>query len=82
MKVYQTKAKKLHGTDFHEVRRKTLRRTIESKNTKFGKIDIKVSRLGNDIVKITPEYEDCKKIAKKFNISLIEVIKSVSSTEK
>ena len=70
------------GVRFHEVRRKTLRRTIESQNTKFGKIDIKVSRLGNDIVKITPEYEDCKKIAKKFNISLIEVIKSVSSTEK
>ena len=70
------------GVRFHEVQRKTLQRTIESKNTKFGKIDIKVSRLGNDIVKITPEYEDCKKIAKKFNIPLIEVIKSVSSTEK
>ncbi len=70
------------GVRFHEVQRKTLQRTIESKNTKFGKIDIKVSRLGNDIVKITPEYEGCKKIAKKFNIPLIEVIKSVSSTEK
>ena len=70
------------GVRFHEVQRKTLQRTIESRNTKFGKINIKVSRLGNDIVKITPEYEDCKKIAKKFNIPLIEVIKSVSSTEK
>jgi uncharacterized protein (DUF111 family) len=70
------------GVRFHEVQRKTLQRTIESKNIKFGKINIKVSRLGNDIVKITPEYEDCKKIAKKFNIPLIEVIKSVSSMEK
>ena len=70
------------GVRFHKVQRETLQRTIESKNTKFGKIDIKVSRLGNDMVKITPEYEDCKKIAKKFNIPLVEVIKSVSSTEK
>ncbi|MDP3296394.1 MAG: nickel pincer cofactor biosynthesis protein LarC [Thermodesulfovibrionia bacterium] len=70
------------GVRFYETQRKILQRTIESVDTKFGKIKVKISRLGADMVKITPEYEDCKKIAKKFNIPLIEVIKSVSSTEK
>ncbi len=70
------------GVRFYQTQRKTLQRTIESVDTKFGKVKVKVSRLGTDIVKITPEYEDCKKTAKKFRVPLIEVIKSVSSIER
>jgi uncharacterized protein (DUF111 family) len=67
------------GLRFYEAERRTLHRAIEPVDTKFGRIRVKISRLGDDILKITPEYDDCKKIAKKFNIPLIEVIKTVDT---
>ena len=65
------------GIRFYEVQRKILDRKIMSVDTKYGKIKVKVSKYGDDVVKITPEYEDCKKIAKKLNIPLIEIVKAV-----
>ena len=65
------------GVRFYEAQRKMLRRTIESIDTKFGKIRVKVSRYGDRILKITPEYEDCKRIAKRLNVPLKEALKAV-----
>ncbi len=65
------------GLRFYEAQRKTLHREIKSVDSKFGKINIKISRFGNHILKAVPEYRDCRKIAKKFNIPLLEVMKSI-----
>lgn len=59
--------------------RKTLEREIRTAKTKYGKVNVKVSRLENGKEKISVEYEDCKKIAKKFNIPLLEVMKAINS---
>mgnify|MGYP001584883687 CR=1 FL=1 len=67
------------GLRFYSVGRKTLDREIKKLNTKFGKINLKFSKLGDKAVRTTPEYEDCKRLAKKLNLPLLEVIKSVSS---
>jgi hypothetical protein len=67
------------GLRFYRADRITLDREITSKSTKYGKVRIKKSKRGKEIQKVSPEYEDCKKIAKKFNIPLLEVIKAVSS---
>ncbi|KAF0143918.1 MAG: hypothetical protein FD156_2300 [Nitrospirae bacterium] len=67
------------GLRFYSAGRKTLDREIKNLNTKFGKINLKLSKLGDKTVRITPEYEDCKRLAKKLNLPLLEVIKSVSS---
>lgn len=69
------------GLRFYEAQRKTLHREIKSVDSKFGKINIKISRFGNHILKAVPEYRDCRKIAKKFNIPLFEVIKSIASPD-
>ncbi len=69
------------GLRFYEAQRKTLHREIKSVDSKFGKINVKISRLGNDILNATPEYRDCRKIAKKFNIPLLEVMKSAASPD-
>ena len=66
------------GLRFYEVGRRTLDRQIRAVNTKFGKIKVKISDLGDDIIKYTPEYEDCRKIAKKLNVPLLDVIKMVN----
>jgi uncharacterized protein (TIGR00299 family) protein len=65
------------GLRFHEVRRKTLERSIKPVKTRYGSIKVKISRSGRGRVKVTPEYEDCKKIARKFNIPLLDVLKEV-----
>ncbi|MEK6582810.1 MAG: nickel pincer cofactor biosynthesis protein LarC [Nitrospirota bacterium] len=67
------------GLRFYSAGRKTLGREIKKLDTKFGKINLKLSKLGDKTIRITPEYEDCKRLAKKLNLPLLEVIKSVSS---
>jgi uncharacterized protein (TIGR00299 family) protein len=67
------------GLRFYRADRKTLQREIMSMDTKYGRVRLKKARLGKEIQKVSPEYEDCKKIAKKFNIPLLEVLKAVSS---
>jgi uncharacterized protein (TIGR00299 family) protein len=65
------------GLRFYNAGRKILQREIKPKSTKYGEVRVKESRLGKEIQRVSPEYEDCKRIAKKFNIPLIEVIKTV-----
>ena len=65
------------GLRFYEAKRRILQREIKIIDTEFGKVRVKFSRLGDDILKATPEYEDCKRIAKKLNIPLIEVMKKI-----
>ncbi len=65
------------GLRFYETKRSVLQRETKTVYTELGKIRVKVSRLGNEILKITPEYEDCKRIAKRLKIPLIEVMKGV-----
>ncbi|OGW58133.1 MAG: TIGR00299 family protein [Nitrospirae bacterium RBG_16_43_8] len=67
------------GLRFYEADRQTLKREIKKINTALGKVKVKISKLGSRIIKITPEYEDCKKLAKKLNMPLIEVMKKISS---
>jgi uncharacterized protein (TIGR00299 family) protein len=69
------------GIRFYEVQRDILERETRTVTTKLGKINVKVSRLGKEVVRITPEYEDCRKAAKKHNVSLLEVIESVTSQD-
>jgi pyridinium-3,5-bisthiocarboxylic acid mononucleotide nickel chelatase len=65
------------GVRFHEVKRIALERTIKKVDTEFGRMRVKFSRLGDEIVRTTPEYEDCKKIARKRGIPLIQIMKKV-----
>ena len=66
------------GLRFYEAGRKTLEREIKTITTDFGKVKVKISKLGDNIIKITPEYEDCKIIARKLNLPLAEVMKKLN----
>ncbi len=66
------------GVRFYMAKRKILQREIKSRETEYGSIRFKKSHLGKEVEKISPEYEDCKKIAKKYNIPLIDVIRRVT----
>jgi uncharacterized protein (TIGR00299 family) protein len=65
------------GLRFYNVQRRVLQREIKLVNSEFGKVKVKFSRLGNEILKATPEYEDCKKLARKLNIPLIDIMRRI-----
>jgi uncharacterized protein (TIGR00299 family) protein len=69
------------GLRFYDTHRKVLNRSVHVVDTKLGRVRVKISRLDGDVVQLTPEYLDCRKIAEKHNIPLLEVIKSVASLE-
>jgi len=68
------------GLRFYEVSRVVLQRKTKLVDTEFGKVRVKFSRFGNEILKATPEYEDCKRIAKKLKMPLIEVMEKIKIT--
>ncbi len=62
------------GVRMHEVGRKKLSREIKEVDTIYGKIRMKISRHGNEILTVTPEYDDCKKIAEEKQLPIKTVI--------
>jgi uncharacterized protein (DUF111 family) len=64
----------------YEAERMVLQREIKTVDTEYGKVRVKYSKLGKDIVKAVPEYEDCKRIAKKLKMPLVEVMKHVTKS--
>ncbi len=58
------------GVRSYEVNRKKLFRKVITIKTKYGSIRVKTGRCGNDAMTAAPEYEDCKKAAKKSKVPL------------
>jgi uncharacterized protein (DUF111 family) len=57
--------------------RECLEREIITVETGLGEARVKIGYLNGTMVKVQPEYEDCKKIAKKKQASLREVFSLV-----
>jgi uncharacterized protein (DUF111 family) len=53
--------------------RTILHREIQTVQTEYGEVQIKVAKSGQTIVNVQPEYEDCASIARVKNISWREV---------
>jgi uncharacterized protein (TIGR00299 family) protein len=67
------------GVRMHEVGRKKLAREIAEVDTPYGKIRIKVSKRGDEVLTATPEYEDCRRIAEEKNVPLKQVIEEAKN---
>ncbi len=66
------------GVRFYKAGRNVLQRQLKSVNTRFGKVNVKISQIEKNNQKVSAEYEDCKKIASKFDIPLMEVMKTIN----
>jgi len=55
------------------IERVSMPRAIETVETRFGSINVKVARW-NDFVRAVPEYEDCRRAAEKHHVPLLEVM--------
>ncbi len=66
------------GLRYHEMSRETIKREIKKINTEYGEVKIKIASKNNKIINVSPEYEDCRKIAKKYTLPLKKVIADVT----
>jgi uncharacterized protein (TIGR00299 family) protein len=62
------------GVRIIPVERVCLLRETFAVSTPFGDVRVKVARRGEHIINISPEYEDCKEVAKRENIPLKLVV--------
>jgi uncharacterized protein (TIGR00299 family) protein len=62
------------GARIQEVGRKKLSREIKDVDTIYGRVGVKVSKHGNEILTVTPEYDDCRKIAEERKVPLKKVM--------
>ena len=65
------------GVRYYPAKRFKLERSIEERETSLGKVRVKVIREGERLVRVAPEYEECRRLATENGIPLIEVYRIV-----
>ncbi len=62
------------GVRTYSAQRRVLPREFVKVNTSFGEVRIKLSRVNGRILHVSPEYDDCRKLAEEKNVPLQRVI--------
>ncbi|MFQ5450454.1 MAG: nickel pincer cofactor biosynthesis protein LarC [Nitrospinaceae bacterium] len=70
------------GVRFYPVNRITLDREIRTLKSAHGRVKVKLGILDGAIVHIAPEYEDCKKIARRKKLPIQTVYEEILSSAK
>ncbi len=66
------------GIRQYKVRKDMLRREEYDVKTKYGRVRIKQSYFNGNLVRTKPEYEDCKKLAEKHQITISKIENEVT----
>ena len=66
------------GVRYSKYNRVILDRKFTKIETEFGKVSVKLGYYNGKLIRVTPEYEDCKVIAKTMNIPLSNVINNIT----
>jgi len=61
------------GVRYYNVGRTVLDREIKTVKTSWGLIMVKIGKLNEKVIQVSPEYDDCKKTAVKNKISVKEI---------
>jgi len=67
------------GVRLAELPRLKLKRKNVELDTEFGKITAKVGYIGDEMIKISPEYENCQALAKQFNVPVTQIYSAVQA---
>jgi len=59
--------------------RRKLRREFAGVSTAFGKVDVKLGRLGGKVVQAAPEFESAKKLAAKAGVPVKQIFGAVAA---
>lgn len=69
------------GIRITEVGREALERKFIKKETPFGRVTYKEAYYEGRKIKSTPEYEDCRRIAKEKKLSIREIYEALSNLD-
>lgn len=58
------------GLRIQQVGRKKLQRELREVDTPYGKVRVKISKRGDEVLTATPEYEDCRRLAEEKQVPL------------
>lgn len=67
------------GVRYNKYNREILNRKFEKIDTPYGKVSVKLGYHNGKLIKVTPEYEDCKKICEQNNIPLNTLLSEINS---
>ena len=62
------------GVRFFDAKRVALERRFDPVKTPWGEVKVKVGLHGGQVLNATPEFEDCRAIARAANVPLKDVI--------
>jgi len=62
------------GVRSHDVRRTELERRIETVETRYGPVRVKLGLLGGEVVNVSAEYDDCERAANRAGSAVKEVL--------
>lgn len=65
------------GIREYKIHRTKLKRKIETIDTIYGKVNIKKAYYKGEMIKVKPEYEDCKRLAEDKNEPIKKVYEEV-----
>jgi uncharacterized protein (TIGR00299 family) protein len=68
------------GVRYYEAKRRTLERVIETIDTEYGRVRIKVARDGARTLHFQPEYDDCARLAVESGAPLLEVQEAANAS--
>jgi hypothetical protein len=67
------------GVRTYEVTKHMLRRELRQVDTPFGPVRVKAAWLKEQVVNLTPEYEDCRRLARQHGVSIKEIYNAVQA---
>ncbi|WP_105618299.1 nickel pincer cofactor biosynthesis protein LarC [Vallitalea okinawensis] len=67
------------GVRQFDVKKIMLKRQLQKVETKFGPISVKQAIFNGEVIKQKPEYDECKKLAIKYNIPIRKVYEAVNN---
>ena len=70
------------GVRWHETQRAKALREFRAVETPFGAISVKIARLGEQMVNVTPEYDDCRRAAEQHGVPLKHVYQAALEAAK
>lgn len=66
------------GLRYHTVARLKLAREVSEVDTRWGRVRVKISR-GGEAVTVSPEYDDCKRLAREHQVALRVVLEQAQA---
>lgn len=66
------------GVRYNKLYRHKLKRKFSVISTPYGEVNVKIGYHEGEIIKVTPEYEDCKLISNEKQIPLYKVFEDIN----